>query len=75
MERVRDVFQQKLSDTREQIGKLQQLEQDLMASLGYLEGCKSCESPHHNTHECGSCDHNGHSDGDQPILVAGIHRG
>jgi DNA-binding transcriptional MerR regulator len=74
MTRVRAVFTEKLRETREQIGKLQQLEKDLVASLGYLEACKTCEPPYHPG-ECTSCNHNGHHDGDQPILVAGIHRG
>jgi MerR family transcriptional regulator, copper efflux regulator len=74
MTRVRDVFAQKLSETREQIGKLHRLEQDLEASLAYLEACKSCQPPY-APHECGTCNHNGHHDGEQPLLVAGIHRG
>ena len=74
MTRVRDVFAAKLNETREQIDKLQQLEHDLKTSLTYLEACKTCQPPY-APHECGSCNHNGHQDGKQPILVAGIHRG
>ena len=74
MDRVRDVFQQKLRDTRGQIERLTQLERDLMDSLIYLEGCKTCETPS-TPHECGVCNHNGHQNDKQPILVAGIHRG
>ena len=74
MTRVREVFAEKLRSTREQIERLQHLEKDLVASLAYLEACKSCEPPYH-PHECGSCNHNGHQGGEQPILVAGIHRG
>jgi hypothetical protein len=29
----------------------------------------------HTPTECGSCDHHGHEGVDQPLLVAGIHRG
>jgi DNA-binding transcriptional MerR regulator len=75
MERVRQVFADRLSDTRTQIQKLNQLEQDLVASLAYLEGCRSCQPNEHQIEECPSCDHNGHQAGAQPILVAGIHRG
>lgn len=75
MERVRQVFADRLRDTREQIGKLQTLERDLEASLAYLEGCRSCEPAKHQVQECPSCNHNGHEEGAQPILVAGIHRG
>ncbi len=75
MERVRQVFADRLRETREQIGKLTQLERDLDASLAYLEGCRSCEPEAHQIKECPSCNHNGHEEGAQPILVAGIHRG
>ena len=74
MTRVREVFAQKLRETREQIEKLQRLEQDLEASLAYLEACKTCQPPY-APNECGTCNHNGHHDGEQPLLVAGIHRG
>jgi MerR family copper efflux transcriptional regulator len=74
MSHVREVFDSRLRQTREQIQKLSQLEKELQASLAYLDGCKSCEPVHH-THECGTCNHNGHDGVDQPILVAGIHRG
>ncbi len=75
MERVRQVFADRLRDTRDQIQRLMQLERDLDASLSYLEGCRSCEPKAHQIQECPSCNHNGHEEGAQPILVAGIHRG
>jgi DNA-binding transcriptional MerR regulator len=75
MEHVRQVFEERLRDTRAQLRKLTQLEQDLVASLAYLEGCRSCEPQKHHIQECPTCDHNGHHGGQQPILVAGIHRG
>jgi MerR family copper efflux transcriptional regulator len=75
MERVRQVFADRLRDTREQLQRLGQLERDLEASLAYLEGCRSCEPKAHQIDECPTCNHNGHEEGAQPILVAGIHRG
>jgi MerR family transcriptional regulator, copper efflux regulator len=75
MERVRQVFTDRLRETRDQITRLTQLERDLDASLAYLEGCRSCEPKAHQINECPSCNHNGHEEGAQPILVAGIHRG
>ena len=75
MERVRQVFAERLRDTRDQLKRLGQLERDLEASLKYLEGCKSCEPEAHQIQECPTCNHNGHEVGAQPILVAGIHRG
>jgi DNA-binding transcriptional MerR regulator len=74
MQRVREVFFARLHKTRDQIARLQKLEVELEASLQYLDGCKTCE-PVHQPEECGSCNHHGHRDGAQPILVAGIHRG
>lgn len=75
MERVRQVFADRLRETRDQIQRLTALERDLEASLAYLEGCRSCEPQKHQVQECPSCNHNGHEEGAQPILVAGIHRG
>jgi MerR family transcriptional regulator, copper efflux regulator len=74
MGQLRQLFEERLAETRKQIGKLTQLEKDLAASLIYLDGCKTCE-PVHQTGECGTCNHNGHDGVSQPILVAGIHRG
>jgi DNA-binding transcriptional MerR regulator len=75
MKRVKEVFEERLSETREQLGKLTQLESELVASLAYLEGCITCAEPVYQPDECGTCNHNGHREGDQPILLAGIHRG
>src|SRR5439155_4554778 len=75
MERVRQVFADRLRETREQLQRLTTLERDLEASLAYLEGCRSCEPQAHQIQHCPSCDHNRHEAGAQPILVAGIHRG
>jgi DNA-binding transcriptional MerR regulator len=74
MNHVRQVFAERLRQTREQLTKLSQLENDLVASIQYLDGCRTCE-PSHQTGECPSCNHNGHDGVAQPILVAGIHRG
>ena len=75
MERVRQVFADRLRDTRDQITRLTQLEKDLVASLAYLEGCRSCEPQEHQIQDCPTCNQHGHDGGSQPILVAGIHRG
>jgi DNA-binding transcriptional MerR regulator len=74
MTQVREIFEERLAETRAQIAKLAQLEKELQASLSYLDGCKTCE-PVHQTGECGTCNHHGHDGVQQPILVAGIHRG
>jgi DNA-binding transcriptional MerR regulator len=74
MSRLREVFEVRLAQTREQIARLTQLERELAASLEYLDACRRCEPTHH-TGECPSCHHHGHDGVEQPILVAGIHRG
>ena len=74
MGQLRQIFEERLSETRKQLERLGQLEKELVASLSYLDGCKTC-APVHQTGECCSCDHNGHDGVNQPILVAGIHRG
>ena len=70
MERVRATFEQKLRETRDQQAKLVLLERELLDSMAYLDGCKSCEITH-STQECVQCDIHGHK-GEAPPLVAGI---
>jgi DNA-binding transcriptional MerR regulator len=70
MQRVRATFEEKLRATRDQQAKLQQLEKELLDSMAYLDGCRSCESTH-STNECVQCDLHGHN-GEAPPLVAGI---
>lgn len=71
MTRLRDLLSRKLIEVREQQQKLTQLAQDLSAGLHYLDGCRVCE-PEHTTSECTSCKLHGH-DGNQPLMVAGVH--
>lgn len=42
MQRVQDLFREKLEETREQARRLAALEGELKASLSYLEACDSC---------------------------------
>ena len=71
MNRLRQLLDQKLAMCREQRAKLDRLESDLLAGLAYLDGCKTC-GPEHFTTECGDCRLHGH-DGNQPLMVAGVH--
>ncbi len=71
MMRLRDLLSAKLVEVREQQRKLAQLAQDLAAGLHYLDGCRVCE-PEHLTSECTDCKIHGH-DGNQPLMVAGVH--
>ncbi len=72
MARVRAVFEAKLHETREARTRLEKLEADLVASLVYLDGCRSCQ-PVHDSHECSECCINGHEPQTQPLLLAGLH--
>jgi MerR family copper efflux transcriptional regulator len=44
MQRVQDLFREKLDDTREQLRRLRALEGELTASLSYLKTCDGCET-------------------------------
>jgi len=72
MEKVREIFQDKLRETQETITRLSKLAGELTESLAYLDSCKSCE-PVHTQHECGTCEIHGH-EGEAPLLVEGIAR-
>jgi DNA-binding transcriptional MerR regulator len=72
METVREIFRDKLRETRETVARLSKLADELGESLAYLESCRSCE-PVHTQHECGTCEMHGH-EGQAPLLVDGITR-
>jgi DNA-binding transcriptional MerR regulator len=71
MKLVKAMFEEKLRETRESIRKMQTLEQDLVASLAYLDSCTACE-PIHAQAECKACGHHGHEPHKAPDLVAGL---
>jgi DNA-binding transcriptional MerR regulator len=72
MGRLREIFSDKLRETRETIGRLTQLAADLQETLNYMDSCRSCE-PGHVQHECGTCGIHGH-DGKAPLLVDGLSK-
>jgi MerR family copper efflux transcriptional regulator len=72
MARVRFVFEEKLRETRETMARLGSLEQELSASLAYLDSCVAKCEPTHVTSDCRGCDHHGHTAAVAPDLVAGI---
>ncbi len=72
MERVREIFSDKLRETTETVARLQRLVGDLNETLSYMDSCRSCE-PTHTPTECGTCDIHGH-DGRAPLLVQGISK-
>ncbi|PRP90981.1 Mercuric resistance operon regulatory protein [Enhygromyxa salina] len=71
MHGVRELFQSKLRDTRDQIQKLLQLERDIAESLSYLEACRGCGEA--STKSCVECGEDRHGGISEPKLVAGIH--
>lgn len=71
--RVREVFKRKLEETRDQVRRLQGIENDLHEALEYLDACDAC-SPTFAPVECVACDHQGHQPGTAPQLFAGLSK-
>jgi DNA-binding transcriptional MerR regulator len=70
MERMREVYKNKLLETREAIRKARELEHELEASLQYLDTCDVCD-PQRLLSACSCCDlHDHHRP--VPELVAGF---
>jgi DNA-binding transcriptional MerR regulator len=72
MDRIREIFADKLRETQETIGRLTHLVTELNETLVYMDSCRSCE-PSHSQGECGTCGIHGHG-GKAPLLVEGISR-
>jgi MerR family transcriptional regulator, copper efflux regulator len=72
MGRVREIFADKLRETKETVDRLNRLVTDLNETLAYMDSCRSCE-PTHSQNECGTCGIHGH-EGRAPLLVEGISR-
>lgn len=69
--KVRDIFQAKLAEIRQQLTQLRVVENDLVEALDYLESCQGC-APSYSPGECRVCNHDGHEVGDAPELFAGL---
>lgn len=72
MAAVRDMFRKKLEETRAAIQRYRTLEQELDATLRYLETCRSCAPPRTTLEHCPQCPED-HGVVEQPALVAGFH--
>src|SRR5688572_5656798 len=71
MGRVRDMYEEKLRETQQQIQKLAALEVELRSSIDYLQTCGTCD-PVRLITACSCCDvHEEHET--EPDLVAGLH--
>jgi len=72
MAAVRDTFRKKLEETRAAIQRYHALEQELDATLRYLETCRSCAPPRTTLEHCPQCPED-HGVVEPPALVAGFH--
>jgi DNA-binding transcriptional MerR regulator len=72
MDRIREIFSDKLRETQETITRLSRLVGDLNETLAYMDSCRVCE-PTHTQGECGTCGIHGHA-GRAPILLEGISK-
>ncbi len=70
MKRMREVYERKLEDTREQKLRLEALEHELQASLDYLDTCDVCD-PQRLLSACECCDLHD-KETDVPELVLGF---
>lgn len=70
MDELRTLFNAKLEETRENIRRQQQLEQELVEGLAYLEACRVCGEPG-AVDCCVDCTHD-HGVEREPALVAGF---
>lgn len=70
MEDLRALFTRKLEETRANRRRLEELEQELMSGLEYLETCRVCSSPS-DVRTCVHCQQD-HGMKEEPALVAGL---
>ena len=71
MSKIREIYLQKLEETRAQVARLSALERELEASIDYLDTCDTCD-PAELVRACTNC--NVHTSSQrEPELVAGIH--
>jgi MerR family copper efflux transcriptional regulator len=70
MDELRTLFNAKLEETRENIRRQQQIEQELVEGLAYLEACRVCGEPG-SVDVCVDCTHD-HGVDREPALVAGF---
>lgn len=69
MHRVRELYRQKLEETRAQIERLVALRSELESSIAYLDTCEVC-APERLVNSCPRCDMHRT---EPPELVAGLH--
>lgn len=70
MQKLHELFERKLEETREAVRRHQQLEKELLEGIAYLEACGACGSPA-AVEGCVNCTQD-HGMQEEPALVAGI---
>ncbi len=71
MERVRNLFQGRIEQTRKQLRKLLQLERDLAEAIAYLDDCRTCPEVGQAQDACAECGQS--TTRTAPELVSGIY--
>ena len=69
---LRESFQARLTETRDQIKRLRSLEQELIETLHYLHTCDQCRPVRTTEEDCPQCPED-HGVKKEPALVAGFH--
>ncbi|MCB9763566.1 MAG: MerR family transcriptional regulator [Alphaproteobacteria bacterium] len=72
MLRLNAFYQEKLDETRAALARLRELERDLVASLDYLSGCRTCD-PLTQRSQCVRCEDDVHQGRPAPDMVAAVH--
>lgn len=69
---LRELFQKRLAETREQKARLEALERELEETLQYLHTCDQCKPVRTTSGDCPQCPVD-HGMKTEPALVAGFH--
>ena len=72
MRRLREAFQARLHETREQRARIETLERELVDTLNYLHTCDQCQPVRTTAEDCPHCPVD-HGVKEEPALVAGFH--
>lgn len=71
MDRLRQLFEKKLGETRAALDRYRQLERELEQGIAYLATCRDCATPDVPVKACATCGQD-HGMQHEPALVAGI---
>ncbi len=71
MDRLASSYEEKLTETRDAIERLQTLETELSDAISYLSTCRTC-APSTALSACSSCDASEHENVPAPAMVAAV---